>query len=146
MARAAWGHAPVAVEDVEGQPLAQEAQDLFDGDVDGFVAAGVAQAHHVFDEALMGFVVLDFPRVLRQDFVPDRFFGGEVVLGIGGELAKDLVQPRQIGLVGQMAGQLIHQPDQLLVLGVDLRYPGLEIRIPRENLYGIHGGICACKF
>ncbi len=75
---------------------------------------------------------------------PDRFFGLEVILGVGHQRLDQLGERGIVMAVGHMAGQGIEDGNQLAVLVVDDLEAGIEVFIPRKDFHVVvtvfHGG------
>lgn len=125
-------HAPVAGQDVKGQPAAQVAkqgiQHLFKR-----VRAALKRCNAV-EKCLMTELVLCHLWDSAQPLGPDGFFGAKVAVGVVDQLAQNGTHCGLVGPVDVLMGQAVEHRHQLAVLLVDDGHTGFKILVPRKNL------------
>ena len=126
-----FGHAFVAVQNVEGQPAAEVAEQI----IQHFLKRALAhlQVGNVLEKRPVALLVAVQVRVLTKGCEPHRFFGAEVVLGIVGQFAQNLACLRFGRSVNELLCHAVEQRHQCAVLGIHHVDAGFKVGIPGED-------------
>ena len=126
-----FGHAFVAVENVESQPTAEVAEQI----IQHFLKRALArlQVGNVLEKCPVALLVAVQVRVLTKGCEPHRFFGTEVVLGIVGQFAQNLACLRFGRSVNELLCHAVEQRHQCAVLGIHHVDAGFKVGIPGED-------------
>lgn len=139
-----FGHAFVAVENVEGQPTAEVAEQI----IQHFLKRALArlQIGNVLEKRPVALLVAVQVRVLTKGCEPHRFFGTEVVLGIVGQFAQNLARLHFGRSVDELLRHAVEKCHQRVVLGIHHVDAGFKVGIPGKDFKpglasgGGHGG------